>query len=73
LIGPFVKAHYRVYDDRDRARSFLAPLRRHLVEGGLLGSISEIFDGDPPFPARGAPAQAWGVAQLLETWALLRD
>jgi len=73
LIGPFVKAHYRVYGDRNRARSFLAPLRRHLVEGGLLGSISEIFDGDPPFAPRGAPAQAWGVAQLLEAWALLQE
>jgi predicted glycogen debranching enzyme len=73
LLGPFVKAHYRVYGDRARARSFLAPLRRHLVAGGLLGSISEIFDGDPPFASRGAPAQAWGVAQLLEAWAMLEE
>lgn len=65
LIGPFVKAHLRVYDDPDTARSFLAPLRRHLAGHGV-GSISEIFDGDAPFTPRGTPAQAWGVAQLLE-------
>jgi predicted glycogen debranching enzyme len=71
LLGPFVKAHLRVYGDPETARSFLAPLRRHLREGGVMGSISEIFDGDAPFAARGAPAQAWGVAQLLDVWTEL--
>lgn len=67
LLGPFVKAHLRVHGDPEPARSFLAPLRRHLAGHGV-GSISEIFDGDAPFPPRGTPAQAWGVAQLLEAW-----
>jgi predicted glycogen debranching enzyme len=69
LLGPFVKAHLRVHDDPDTARSFLAPLRRHLTGHGV-GQISEIFDGDAPFAPRGTPAQAWSVAQLLEAWAL---
>jgi len=72
LLGPFVQAHLRVYDDPATARSLLTPLRRHLSDGGCAGTISEIFDGDAPFTSRGAPAQAWGVAQLLETWQLLR-
>jgi len=72
LIGPFVKAHLRVYDDPETARSYLAPLRRHL-EGHGVGSISEIFDGDAPFTPRGTPAQAWGVAKLLEAWAAVQD
>ena len=72
LLGPFVKAHLRVYDDPARARSFLAPLRRHLADHGV-GSVSELFDGDPPFTPRGTPAQAWGVAQLLEAWTATRD
>jgi predicted glycogen debranching enzyme len=72
LLGPFVKAHLRVYDDPARARSFLAPLRRHLADHGV-GSVSELFDGDPPFAPRGTPAQAWGVAQLLEAWTATRD
>jgi len=72
LIGPFVKAHLRVYDDPGTARSYLSPLRRHL-EGHGVGHISEIFDGDAPFTPRGTPAQAWGVAQLLEAWAAVRD
>ncbi len=71
LIGPFVKAHLRVYDDPATARSYLAPLRRHLDAHGV-GSISEIFDGDPPFTPRGTPAQAWGVAQVLGAWRAVR-
>ena len=67
LIGPFVSAHLRVYGDRALARSYLAPLFDHL-SGGCVGSINEIFDGDPPFAPRGAIAQAWSAAELLRAW-----
>jgi predicted glycogen debranching enzyme len=69
LIGPFVEAHLRVYDDPATARTFLTPLVHHLSDHGL-GSISEIFDGDPPFTPRGCIAQAWSVAALLRAWQL---
>ena len=71
-IGAFVEAHWRVYGDRDAARSFLLPFADHLRDHGL-GSISEIFDGDPPFTPRGCIAQAWGVAEVLRAWRLLAD
>lgn len=71
LIGPFVTAHYRVYQDAAAARSYLLPLLRHLSDHGV-GSISEIFDGDPPFTPRGCMAQAWSVAELLRCWAQLQ-
>ncbi len=67
LIGPFVSAHLRAYGDHELARSFLEPMVHHLADHGL-GSISEIFDGDPPFTPRGCIAQAWGVAELLRVW-----
>ena len=67
LIGPFADAHYRVYGDVATARSFLEPFVPHL-QAACLGSISEIFDADPPFTARGCFAQAWSVAELLRTW-----
>lgn len=70
LIGPFVTAHYRVYQNAPLARSFLLPLLRHLNAHGM-GSLSEIFDGDPPFTPRGCIAQAWSVAELLRCWAML--
>ena len=64
LIGPFVSAHLRVYRDPMAAWSYLQPLLGHLSDLGL-GSISEIFDGDPPYEPRGCIAQAWSVAELL--------
>ena len=67
LIGPFVTAHLRVHGDREQARSFLEPFIHHLNDQGI-GSVSEIFDGAPPFAPRGCIAQAWSVAELLWAW-----
>ncbi len=71
-IGPFVEAHLRVHRDPETARSFLAPLLRHRHAHGL-GSVAEIFDGDPPHAPRGAFAQAWSVAELLRADALINS
>jgi predicted glycogen debranching enzyme len=67
LLGPFALAHFKVYGDAATARSFLAPLADHLVDYGI-GSIAEIFDGDPPFTPGGCIAQAWSVAETLRAW-----
>jgi glycogen debranching enzyme len=67
LTGPFIDAHLRVYHDPKLARTYIQPLIRNLDDHGI-GSISEIFDGDPPFVPRGCIAQAWSVAQLLHAW-----
>ena len=67
LIGPFVDAHYRVYRDAATARAFLEPLALHLDTAGV-GSISEIFDAEAPYTARGCFAQAWSVAEVLRAW-----
>ncbi len=65
LIGPFVDAWLRTRPDRRaEARRFLDGLIAHLGEFGL-GSIAEIFDGDPPHRPRGCISQAWGVAEVL--------
>ena len=72
LIGPFVSAHLRVYRDPTLAASYLRPLVQHLTSHGV-GSISEIFDGDPPFTPRGCIAQAWSVSELLRTWKTVMD
>ena len=69
LIGPFINAHLRVYHDPDAAASYLDALAHHLVDHGI-GSISEIFDGNPPFTPRGCIAQAWSVAEYLRAWSL---
>ncbi len=67
LIGPFISAHLKVYNDVETARKFLIPLLDDLSAYGM-GSISEIFDGDPPFKPRGCIAQAWSVGAVLQAW-----
>jgi predicted glycogen debranching enzyme len=65
LIGPFVDAHLKIYpDDRESARGLLDGLVAHLGDAGI-GTVSEVFDAQPPFTPRGCVAQAWGVAELL--------
>ena len=34
-----------------------------------VGSLSEVFDGDPPYTPRGCIAQAWTVGEVLRVWA----
>lgn len=70
LIGHFVQAHLKVYQNPQVCKTFLEPMSEHLA-AACVGSLSEIFDGDAPFISRGAFAQAWSVAEVLRGWVLL--
>ncbi|MEW6440935.1 MAG: amylo-alpha-1,6-glucosidase [bacterium] len=68
LIGPYVDAWLKVYPQEQRqARRFLDGLVDHLGEA-CMGSVSEVFDGDPPFRPEGCISQAWSVAELMRSW-----
>jgi predicted glycogen debranching enzyme len=68
LIGPFVDAWLRAHQhDRDAAHRLLEAFQAHLGTAGI-GSISEVFDAEPPFTPRGCIAQAWSVAEVLRAW-----
>jgi len=70
LLGPFARAHFRVYGDARLAQSLLEPIAQHL-NAACLATVSEIFDGDAPHSARGCFAQAWSVAEILRSWIFL--
>jgi predicted glycogen debranching enzyme len=67
LLGAFVMAHLRVYQNPGLAQEWLEPMAHHLTAHGV-GSLSEIFDGDAPIVPRGCIAQAWTVAEVLRAW-----
>lgn len=67
LLGPFIDAHLKVYNDRAAARRLLAAFEAHLKDAGV-GFIGEIFDGDWPHSPQGCIAQAWSVAEVLRAW-----
>jgi predicted glycogen debranching enzyme len=64
LLGPYLDAHLRIYRDPGVVARTLAPFTDHLKEAGI-GTISEIFEAEPPFKPAGAIAQAWSVGELL--------
>jgi predicted glycogen debranching enzyme len=69
LIGPYIDARLKVYpDDLAGARHCLDGFVSHLSEA-CVGSISEVFDAEPPYTPRGCVAQAWSVAAVLRSWA----
>ncbi len=75
LMGPFLEAYLKVRgysaESKSDVAEFLRPLLRHLVEDACLGSISEVFDGDPPHRPAGCPAQAWSVAEVLRIYRMI--
>jgi glycogen debranching enzyme len=77
LMGPFVEAYLKVNGfgrrSRKKAGKFIQPLLKHLNEAGCVGSVSEIFDGDPPHNPKGCIAQAWSVAELIRAYQLINS
>jgi predicted glycogen debranching enzyme len=68
LIGPYIDAWLKLHPDHvAEARGFLAGFIPHLDEQ-CIGSISEVFDAEPPYTPRGCIAQAWSVAEVLRCW-----
>jgi glycogen debranching enzyme len=75
LIGPFIEAYLKVNQfsktSKKEAAEFIQPLLEHLTADACLGSISEIFDGEPPHYPRGCIAQAWAVAEVIRAYLLI--
>ncbi|OVE82648.1 hypothetical protein BVY04_00375 [bacterium M21] len=75
--GFFVEAYLNVAEDKQKAKETLltelAPLFSTHLREGCIGSISEIFSGDPPHEYKGTFAQAWSVSEVIRAWNLLND
>jgi predicted glycogen debranching enzyme len=71
LFGTYVSSYVRTYGNDPKTLAFVQqlynPFKRRMNEAGL-GTISEIFDGDPPHLPRGCISQAWSVAETLRSY-----
>lgn len=67
LIGSFIRAWQRFYASEPVPFDGQSILE-HFHSQGCIGSICEIFDGDPPHAPQGAIAQAWSVAEFIRHW-----
>jgi predicted glycogen debranching enzyme len=73
LIGPYVDAWLKVHpEDRAGARRLLQGFVAHLDQA-CVGTISEVFDAEGAYTARGCIAQAWSVAEALRVWVKTAD
>jgi predicted glycogen debranching enzyme len=74
LLGHFVEGYLKIHGPS--GLSFVKGLYDGfdpvMTEHGI-GTISEIYDGDPPHVARGAISQAWSVAELLRINWLIKQ
>jgi predicted glycogen debranching enzyme len=73
LLGPYITAYLKVNDYSSEARKqafeqLILPLFTVGIHKGGLGTISEIYDCDPPNLPRGCIAQAWSVAEPLRAY-----
>jgi predicted glycogen debranching enzyme len=73
LLGPYVTAYLKVndYSAQTRKQAFenlILPLFTVGIHHGGLGTVSEIYDCEPPNLPRGCIAQAWSVAEPLRAY-----
>jgi predicted glycogen debranching enzyme len=71
LIGPYIDAHLKVYNDKPGALKLLESLiSQGLTQFGI-GTLNEIFDAEEPYGPNGCIAQAWSVAEVLRVLSKL--
>ncbi|MCE5300264.1 MAG: glycogen debranching protein, partial [Spirochaetia bacterium] len=70
-VGHFVTAYFRTYgygrESMDFIETVYEPVFEHLKTAGL-GTVSEMFDGNFPYNARGRISHAWAVAEILRSY-----
>jgi glycogen debranching enzyme len=72
LMGFYVEASLKLGEPGEKLAELLEPLLLHLQDAGL-GTISEVFDGDPPHEPNGCISQAWSVAEVLRASSLISN
>jgi predicted glycogen debranching enzyme len=69
LLGPYVTAFRKAKNNSaHELRNCLVSLFTQQILQAGLGTVSEVFDGDPPHTARGCIAQAWSVGEPLRAY-----
>ncbi len=74
LLGHFCDAYIKLHQRSGLSfvKKLLIGFEDELTSFGI-GTISEIFDGNPPHEPRGAVSQAWSVAELLRIKSMIEQ
>jgi predicted glycogen debranching enzyme len=74
LLGHFCEGYLKIHGKS--ALNFIEKIYNNFEEDMTntgIGSVSEIYDGDPPHTPRGAISQAWSVAELIRIHQMIED
>jgi len=74
LFGHFAEAWLKLYEQGGVAfiTKIYSGFEEVVMEHGI-GTISELYDGDPPYRPSGAISQAWSVSELLRVSYMLEE
>lgn len=74
LLGHFCDAYLQIHEKSGLAlvEKIFNSFEEDMTVHGI-GSISEIYDGDPPHAPRGAISQAWSVSELIRIYHLIQS
>jgi predicted glycogen debranching enzyme len=72
ILGHFSDAYLQVHQKSglSMVEKIFSSFEEDMTMNGI-GTISEIYDGNPPYYARGAISQAWSVAELIRIYDLI--
>ena len=72
LIGAYVEVYLKIHGASGirKMEWYLEQFEDVMIEHGV-GSISEIYDGNPPHLPRGTISQAWSVAELIRAMDII--
>jgi len=74
LFGHFAEGYLKIHGKSGLSfiKGYYEELSQTMTEHGV-GTVSEIFDGDPPHTPRGATSQASSVAEILRVHQLIQE
>lgn len=66
LLGPFTDAYFKLHGQSglSKIKNIFLGFEAEMTEGGI-GTIGELYNGDPPHKGKGSISHAWSVAELL--------
>ena len=72
ITGHFCEAYLKIHDKCGLAlvEKIFNSFEEEMTVHGI-GTISEIYDGDPPHAPRGAISQAWSVSELIRIYDMI--
>ncbi len=74
LLGHFVEGYLKIHGEAGKhlVENLIKGFDETMSQYGV-GTIAEIYDGDPPHRPQGAISQAWSVGELLRVMHLVKN